>query len=169
MNSQIVRAESLKLEPDRGLNGSVTIRNQYYCAQTIEHAIACSHPMLHMGDTAVFSLNVKKRDRLVIIHEIDVLPIEQLNTRVLVQEISCLIGREYGFQVYGVVFIKQGSLPRDAEGKKQRYLCRQKFVSGELAVVADWCEGPQYRQSFQLLKRDLETLLAQMISDKRDG
>lgn len=184
MDSQIVRLESLESEPLQGVNKpktstqlkaepktnrSVVERSRQGWTQRVEQAISQAHPMLRLGDTAVFNFRVKKLERLVVVHELNLLPVKPLETRTLVQIVCQLVQLEYGFQVYGVVFVKQGSLPRDAEGKKHRHLCRQKFISGELAVVDDWCEGPQYRRSFQVLKRDLETLLAQMTATKANA
>jgi amino acid adenylation domain-containing protein len=46
------------------------------------------------------------------------------------------VAEEHEVQVYGVVLIKPGSIPKTSSGKIQRRACRAKFLAGELDTIA---------------------------------
>ncbi|HEY9883152.1 MAG TPA: condensation domain-containing protein, partial [Thermosynechococcaceae cyanobacterium] len=46
------------------------------------------------------------------------------------------VAEEHEVQVYGVVLIKPGSIPKTSSGKIQRRACRARFLAGELDAIA---------------------------------
>ena len=158
LNGQVILTGRLK--------DILIIRGQNHYPQDIEQTAARVHSGLRPNGGAAFTVEVKGRERLVVVQEVERSHLRLVNTKVLVRKIAQAVMREHGLQVYSTVLIKSGSLPRASSDKIQRYACRQEFLEGSLTVVDDWCESPQYRQQFQVLRRDLEALLAEVQASK---
>ena len=45
------------------------------------------------------------------------------------------VAKNHGLQVYAVLLIRVGSIPKTSSGKIQRYACRQGFLNGDLIIV----------------------------------
>jgi acyl-CoA synthetase (AMP-forming)/AMP-acid ligase II len=46
------------------------------------------------------------------------------------------VAEEHGLQIYAVVLVRPGSVPKTTSGKIQRFACREQFLAGTLEVVA---------------------------------
>lgn len=56
----------------------------------------------------------------------------------IIASIRQAVSERHELQVYAVVLIKAGSIPKTSSGKVQRYACRTGFLSGTLDAVAKW-------------------------------
>jgi hypothetical protein len=48
------------------------------------------------------------------------------------------VAEQYGIQVYAIVLVKAGSIPKTSSGKIQRYASRSGFLTQTLDVVSAW-------------------------------
>ncbi len=48
------------------------------------------------------------------------------------------IAQQYVADVYAIVLLKTGSIPKTTSGKIQRRACRQRFLDDALEVVGEW-------------------------------
>ncbi|WP_353569918.1 amino acid adenylation domain-containing protein [Candidatus Albibeggiatoa sp. nov. BB20] len=60
---------------------------------------------------------------------------EPLNAERVIQTIRQNVSEQHGLQVYAVLLLRVGSIPKTTSGKIQRHACRQGFLDGSLNVV----------------------------------
>ncbi|MEK7990857.1 MAG: amino acid adenylation domain-containing protein [Thiotrichaceae bacterium] len=60
---------------------------------------------------------------------------EPLNAERVIQTIRQNVSEQHGLQVYAVLLLRVGSIPKTSSGKIQRHACRQGFLDGSLNVV----------------------------------
>jgi acyl-CoA synthetase (AMP-forming)/AMP-acid ligase II len=120
------------------LKDVMIIRGQNHYPQDIELTVEQSHAMLRPGGGAAFAVEANGQELLVIVQEVERTAIHKLDIQEVAGCVSQAIGAEHGLQVEAIGLIKPGSLPRTSSGKTQRRACRQQFLAGELAIVAQW-------------------------------
>ena len=117
------------------LKDLIIIRGSNYHPQDIERTVERSHPALRPGCGAAFSVEAQGEERLVVVQEI-----ERQERRPDVKDIAGAIRQagsaEHDLQVYAVVLVKAGTLPKTSSGKVQRHTCRAAFLSKGLQVIA---------------------------------
>jgi len=106
-------------------------RNLY--PQDIELTTERSHSSLRSGANAAFTVEVNNEERLVVVQELEFRAKPDLAE--VVSAIRQAVTDEHEVQVYGVVLIKPGSIPKTSSGKIQRRATRTQFENGELSVV----------------------------------
>ncbi|MBG1261231.1 fatty acyl-AMP ligase [Nostoc commune] len=131
-------------------------RNHY--PQDIEMTVEKSHPALRPGSGIAFSLNIAGQERLVVAQELERSYLRKLNADEIITVILQAVSEQHDLQVYAVLLLKTGSLPKTSSGKVQRSACRGEFLGGTLDVVADWCVNPQHKIKFRSLEAEVETL-----------
>ena len=111
----------------------IIIRGRNLYPQDIELTTEHSHPSLRLGSGAAFAVEVGSEERLVVVQELE------FRAKPDIEEVTSAIRRavteEYEVQVYGVVLIKPGSIPKTSSGKIQRRACKAKFLDGNLSVI----------------------------------
>lgn len=65
-------------------------------------------------------------ERLVLVHEV-ALRAKHLDCNAVMTEIRPVMAKQHGVQVYAILLIKAGSLPKTSRGRVQRSLCRVKL------------------------------------------
>ncbi|MFQ5794226.1 MAG: AMP-binding protein [Candidatus Bipolaricaulia bacterium] len=119
------------------LKDLIIIRGHNHYPQDIELTIERSHPALRPGCSAAFSVNAAGDERLVIVQEV-----ERHDRNPNVDEVAGAIrqsvAEDHDVQVYAVVLIKYGSIPKTSSSKIQRHACRAGFLEGSLNVVGAW-------------------------------
>lgn len=111
-------------------------RNHY--PQDIEEVVNGCHRSLRRGATVACSVEVQNQERLVCVQE--VMRSQRLDLEDVLSTIRATISRELQLDVYAILLVKGGSVPKTSSGKIQRQACRQKFLDGELEVVAEFRE-----------------------------
>jgi FkbH-like protein len=113
----------------------IIIRGLNHYPHDIELTVECSHPALRPGCGVAFSVPVADEERLVVVQEVK----RECRHTVDITEVSSAIRRavaeDHELQVYAVVMIGPGSLPKTSSGKLQRRACRAMFLEGSLEVV----------------------------------
>ncbi|TMB88737.1 MAG: hypothetical protein E6J44_03805, partial [Chloroflexi bacterium] len=103
----------------------------------IELTVEQSHPALRSGCGVAFSVDELNEERLVIVQEVE-RQYRDLNVDEVVETIRHAVAEEHELQVYAVVLIRTGSIPKTSSGKRQRRACREGFLARKLDVVAEW-------------------------------
>lgn len=145
----------------------IIIRGQNHYPQDIELTVERSHPALRPSCGAVFAVEVKGQERLVIVQEVERSYLRKLHVREVVRNICQAVAAEHGLQVYATVLVKTGSIPKTSSGKVQRYACRSGFLAGSLEVVDDWSEHPEGKVKFLHLQAEVESLLQELSTSKQ--
>lgn len=149
------------------LKDMIIIRGQNHYPQDIEHTVGNAHEALLPKSGAAFSVDTERGERLVVVHELDRLrrdaDVDEVTRRIRVG-----LALEHELDVYGIVVIRQASLPRTSSGKVQRIHCRQKYLDGSLKIIAQWtrtdsaetkgCFPELNLESLPLNKRQVERL-----------
>ncbi|MEG5063358.1 amino acid adenylation domain-containing protein [Microcoleus sp. B3-A4] len=117
------------------LKDLIIIRGRNLYPQDIERTAERSHPSLRPGAIAAFSVEVAGEEQLVIVQELQSRKAPD-NTEEIISAIRSSIAQEYEVQVYGVVLIKPGSIPKTTSGKIQRRAAYADFLGDNLEVVA---------------------------------
>jgi len=113
----------------------IIIRGQNHYPQDIELTVHKANPALRLHCGAAFSVEVERTERLVVVQEVERTYLRQLNIDEVVGEIRQKVSLEHELQVYAVVLLKTGSIPKTSSGKIQRHVCREGFLAGNLSVV----------------------------------
>ncbi len=117
------------------LKDLIIIRGRNLYPQDIERTAERSHPSLRAGAIAAFSVEVAGEEQLVIVPELQSRKAPD-NAEEIISAIRSSIAQEYEVQVYGVVLIKPGSIPKTTSGKIQRRAACADFLADNLEVVA---------------------------------
>ncbi|MDJ0715613.1 MAG: beta-ketoacyl synthase N-terminal-like domain-containing protein [Prochloraceae cyanobacterium] len=120
------------------LKDVIIIRGRNHYPQDIEFTVENSHPSLRSHCSAAFSVEIEGEERLVVACEVERTHLRKLNTSEVVREIKIAVSTEHELEVYGVVFLKTGSIPKTSSGKIQRRACKQGFLEDSLNVVGQW-------------------------------
>ncbi|MBD2414279.1 non-ribosomal peptide synthetase [Nostoc calcicola FACHB-389] len=112
----------------------IIIRGRNLYPQDIELTAERSHVSLRSGANAAFTVEVNNEERLVVVQELEFRA--KPNLVEVANAIRQAITEEHEVQVYGVVLIKPGSIPKTSSGKIQRRATRAQFENGELNVIA---------------------------------
>ncbi|MBV9389919.1 MAG: fatty acyl-AMP ligase [Chroococcidiopsidaceae cyanobacterium CP_BM_ER_R8_30] len=118
-------------------------RNHY--PQDIELTAEKSHPALRPGCGAAFTVEVNGQQRLVIVQEVERSYLRKLNVNEVVGDIRYAVAQQHDLEVYSVLLLKTGSIPKTSSGKIQRHACRVGFLTRSLDVVEDSHSNPQLR------------------------
>ncbi len=111
----------------------IIIRGRNLYPQDIEITTERSHSSLRLGANAAFTVEVNNEERLVVVQELEFRA--KPNLVEVTSAIRQAITEEHEVQVYGVILIKPGSIPKTSSGKIQRRATRAQFQNGELNIV----------------------------------
>jgi acyl-CoA synthetase (AMP-forming)/AMP-acid ligase II len=144
------------------LKDVIIIRGRNHYPQDIELTVEQSHPALRSGCGAAFAVEVKEQEALVVVQEVERSYLRQLDVNEVIGDICQAVTHHHGLQVYTVLLLKTGSIPKTSSGKIRRSACRAGFLTGSLNVVADWSKNPQNKTKFLHLNAEVESLLQQL-------
>ncbi|ETW95865.1 MAG: hypothetical protein ETSY1_28805, partial [Candidatus Entotheonella factor] len=131
------------------------IRGRNYCPQDIESVVQLADPLLNLDSCAVFSVEKNGEERLVVVQEIGRRHARDDDMDGVFTTIRRCITETFELRVHAIVLIRSRSLPKTANGKIQRYACRQSFLENTLDVIAQWQEPVDERNAID----DLQELI----------
>ena len=118
------------------LKDLVIIRGRNHYPQDIELTVDESHPALRSGYGAAFSVEVEGEERLVVAQEVERSYLRKLDADEVVGAVREAVSQQHELEVYAVLLIKTGSIPKTSSGKIQRYACKERLLAGTLDIVA---------------------------------
>lgn len=138
----------------------IIIRGKNHYPQDIEQTVEKSNPALCPGSGAAFSVDIGGEERLVVVQELERSHLRTLNSEEIVNSIRKEVVVQHGLEIFSIVLVKTGSLPKTSSNKIQRYACRNAFLSNTLNnVVCNWSINPQWTTKFMQLQSDTLVLL----------
>ncbi|MBD6620561.1 AMP-binding protein [Komarekiella sp. 'clone 1'] len=120
------------------LKDVIIIRGRNHYPQDIELTVEQSHPALYPGWGAAFAVEVEGKERLVIVQEIERSYLRSLDVNQVVEAICKAVSQQHELQVYAVLLLKPGSIPKTSSGKIQRYACKAGYLARNLDTVGTW-------------------------------
>ncbi|QLE49539.1 AMP-dependent synthetase [Nostoc sp. C057] len=112
----------------------IIIRGRNLYPQDIELTTECSHPSLRLGSCAAFAVEVAHEERLVVVQELEFRA--KPNFEEVTAAIRQAVAEVHEVQVYAVVLIKAGSIPKTSSGKIQRRATKANFLANKLKVIS---------------------------------
>jgi acyl-CoA synthetase (AMP-forming)/AMP-acid ligase II len=113
----------------------IIIRGRNHYPQDIELTVAQCHPALRPGHGAAFGLEVKGRERLVVVQEVRRSHLRNADIDEIVGNIREAVSVQHEIQVYDAVLVKPGTISKTSSGKIQRSACRQRFLDATLETL----------------------------------
>jgi acyl-CoA synthetase (AMP-forming)/AMP-acid ligase II len=122
----------------------IVIRGSKHYPEDIELTAEKSHGSLRPGSCAAFSAETAGGERLVLMAELDHSLFRQHRQGAaagdngaaeVARAIRQAVAEHHELQVYRVLLLKPGGLPKTSSGKNQRHVCRAEFLSGNLETV----------------------------------
>jgi acyl carrier protein len=125
-------------------------------------------------------VEVNGQERLVVACEVERTSRRNLDVDEVVGAIRKAVSQQHDLEVYGVLLLKTGTIPKTSSGKIQRHACKAGFLAESLSVVGssilshtdDLIEGntitqetlpPTAQTQRQLLELDLRNQLARLL------
>ena len=116
------------------LKDLIIVRGRNLYPQDIELTAQRSHKALRLASNAAFTVEVDNEERLVIVQELEFRA--KPNLEEVIAAIRQGVTEAHEIEVYGVVLIKAGSIPKTSSGKIQRRATRNLFLEDKLNIVA---------------------------------
>jgi acyl-CoA synthetase (AMP-forming)/AMP-acid ligase II/alkylation response protein AidB-like acyl-CoA dehydrogenase len=120
------------------LKDLIIIRGTNHYPQDIEWTVQASHPALRPENGAAFSVLFDGQERLVIAQEVEREFVPALNVAEVVEAIRQNVGEEHEIDVFAVLLLTRGSLPKTASAKIQRQACRVFYLEGGPEIIGRW-------------------------------
>ncbi|WP_127081070.1 fatty acyl-AMP ligase [Dulcicalothrix desertica] len=144
------------------LKNVIIIRGRNHYAQDIEKTVEESDPFIRPYCSAAFAVEIEGVERLVVVAEVerrykrrqlggkfsgverrqvdieanfDLETDKQFDQETVVSNIQEAVTREHGLQIYSILLLKTGSIPKTSSGKIQHYACRAGFLDGTLNIL----------------------------------
>ena len=114
----------------------IIIRGRNHYPQDIELTVEKSHPALRSSCCAAFSVEVDNEERLIITQEVEEAFLEELNIDEVFAAIRQAVFQEHALQVYGILLLNPGTIPKTSSNKIQRRACQTGFLNGSLNIFA---------------------------------
>ncbi len=115
-------------------------RNHY--PQDIERTVEESSLALRLGCTAAFSLEIEDEEKLVVVQEIKKKYADaDTGLSDIYKGIHRSIQEEHALDVYDIILIKAGNIPKTSSGKIQRRACRNNYLKNQLKVIGHYREN----------------------------
>jgi len=117
------------------LKDVIIIRGCNYYPHDIERTVHQAHEAVDQG--IAFSIDGVRQEQLVVVHQIR-REFRKNDMDEVLRAIRTAVVSEHELDPQHIVLIRSASLPITSSGKVQRNRCREQFLMGELAVIAEW-------------------------------
>ena len=114
------------------LKDLIIIRGQNHYPQDIEQTVEALGPSLRSHGCAAFSVDIDGEERLIVAQEIE-REARGADLPDLTGRIRQAVAEGHEVQVYDVVILRAGALPRTSSGKIRRQACRRAYTDGTLS------------------------------------
>ena len=115
----------------------IIIRGRNYYPEDIERSVERAHDAFRAGYCAAFSIDVEDRERLVVVQEIEPRR-RHLDAEAPLRAIRRAIASDHELEVHAIVLAKAAAIPKTSSGKTRRSACRERYLSGQLPMIAYW-------------------------------
>ncbi|NEQ43486.1 MAG: fatty acyl-AMP ligase [Leptolyngbya sp. SIOISBB] len=147
----------------------IIIRGQNHYPQDIELTVERSHPVLRPNCGAAFSIDVKGKEQLVVVYEVERSALRGIDSDGVLEQMRQAITAQHALNLYAAVLVKTGSIPKTSSGKIRRRACRDSFLNGTLNIVKDWSQSPEHLLTFKSLQADVDSVLQKFLNKTEPG
>ncbi len=119
----------------------IIIRGANHHPQDIEWTVQASHPALRPEAGAAFSVVIDGEEKLVIAQEVEREHAAGLEADEIARVVRQAVAESHDLNLFALLLLARGSLPKTASGKIQRQACRGFFLHGGPQVL-DWWVAP---------------------------
>ena len=109
--------------------------------QHIEQTVEQCHPGLKPNCGAAFSVEVAGKPRLVVAQEIERTYRKSLVMEQVVEAIRWHLFQQHFIDIYGIVLLSPGRIPKTSSGNVQRRRCKEMFLDENLEVWQAWYQS----------------------------
>ncbi|MFV1968725.1 MAG: AMP-binding protein [Pirellulaceae bacterium] len=120
------------------LSDLIIVRGKNYYPEDLEQSVEQAHAGFRAGGCAAFAMDDEDQERLVIIQEIEPRQRRDLDIDSALHAIRTVVPTHHGLEVHTIVLAKAGTIPRTSSGKKQRSVCRNRYLDGQLDALTEW-------------------------------
>jgi acyl-CoA synthetase (AMP-forming)/AMP-acid ligase II/acyl carrier protein len=156
------------------LKNLIIIRGRNHYPEDIEQTINSAYEGLRVGYCAAFSVEVEEHDQLVVVQEVEPRR-RDLDTEAAIHAIRTAIAQRHELEVHAVLLINAGTVPKTSSGKTRRAACRERYLNGDLEILAAWTaprdeaghefsDGPELPAPDNISAAEIETWLIQRIT-----
>ena len=124
------------------LKDLIIIRGRNFYPEDIELSVECAYEGLRAGHCAAFSIEKQDRECLVIVQEIEPRH-RHLDAERALRAIRYTVAARHELEVYAIVLVKAGTIPKTSSGKTRRSECRRHYMDGQLTILAEWTAEPR--------------------------
>ena len=118
----------------------IVVRGRNLYPQDLEYTAEQAWPGLAASRQAAFGIDTADGEQVVLV--LEVTPELPPDPDAAIQAIRQAVMDAHGVRAADVVLVKRGSVPRTTSGKIRRRACRDRYLAGELKVVAALLAGP---------------------------
>jgi acyl-CoA synthetase (AMP-forming)/AMP-acid ligase II len=117
----------------------IIVAGTNHCPQDIEWTVERCHPAIRPNHVAAISVYEGDEERVIIAPEVERGTLETAeDIQALFNAIRRSVAEEHELQVYAVLILNRGSLPKTASGKIQRHACARLLREESSDVLARW-------------------------------
>jgi acyl-CoA synthetase (AMP-forming)/AMP-acid ligase II/acyl carrier protein len=116
----------------------IIVRGKNHSPQDIELTVQQSDVSLGNDAGVVFSVELAGEEKLIVVQEVTRHALRGGDLTQTMDRIREHVAREHDLQTHEIVLIKPATLPKTSSGKVQRNLTRERYLAGELDIVAEW-------------------------------
>jgi hypothetical protein len=116
----------------------IIIRGSNHHPQDIEWTAQAAHPALRPENGAAFPVVVDGEERLVIAHEVEREHAATMRPDEVVAAVRRVVAESHDLDLFALLLLTRGSLPKTTSGKIQRQACRAFFTRGGPEVLGRW-------------------------------
>jgi acyl-CoA synthetase (AMP-forming)/AMP-acid ligase II/acyl carrier protein len=116
----------------------IIIRGRNIYPQDIERTVELCHPLCMPGGAAAFTIERDGEERLVVVQELTRQGSREAPGETIIEAVRHAVAAEHDAEVFAIVLLKAGGLPKTSSGKVQRHACRIGYNAGEMASVSCW-------------------------------
>lgn len=118
------------------LKDLIIVRGVNHYPQDIEATVNNCHPLIKLDSGIAFSTEISEEERLVFVQEFGSKYKEK--TDEVFFAIRNSIANQHDLQVYKILLIENGRIPKTTSGKLSRHPCREKYLKNELPIIDVW-------------------------------
>lgn len=123
------------------LKDLIIIRGRNYYPQDIEAALQEALPELRKGCGTCFSVHQAEEEKLVVVQELERTALRRADLRLLWEQARQIVAEQFGVQLYQLVLVKPGVVPKTSSGKVRRRACKDSLADASLDCHAVFIEG----------------------------
>ena len=106
--------------------------------QHIEQTVEQCHPGLKANCGAAFSVEIEGKPRLVVAQEIERTHRKSLVMDEVVEAIRWQIFQQHFIDIYSIILLSPGRMPKTSSGKVQRSKCKAMYLDRSLDIWQEW-------------------------------